>query len=182
MIAPPPPDLALRHVRSELAPSRKAKRATSVPHRVLKDEDAAVAKDEEEAHVDAGAAIEALGFGRFQVLLFLFVGLVITTEYVEVMLNAFLLPFLREEWNLGDGVDGTVGAATFLGKPAHNPRGAHYHPLTHTPRAVSRTPARVPGCSVHGLTTTTASLPPQACCVARGSAPNGQTRSGASPS
>ena len=48
--------------------------------------------------------------GTFQYKILIVTGLLWAADAVEIMRLTFLIPILKEEWNLNDGVDGTIGA------------------------------------------------------------------------
>lgn len=60
-------------------------------------------------------AIEQIGFGRFQRKLMLICGLGWAADAMEVLLIAFALPALGEEWGLSNTQKGLLGTAIFLG-------------------------------------------------------------------
>jgi len=60
-------------------------------------------------------AIEHIGFGRFQRKLMLICGLGWAADAMEVLLIAFALPPLGQEWGLSDAQKGLLGTAIFLG-------------------------------------------------------------------
>lgn len=60
-------------------------------------------------------AIEQIGFGRFQRKLMLICGLGWAADAMEVLLIAFALPALGEEWGLSNAQKGLLGTAIFLG-------------------------------------------------------------------
>lgn len=60
-------------------------------------------------------AIEQVGFGRFQRKLMVLCGLGWAADAMEVLLIAFVLPAVGEEWKLTAGQKGLLGTAIFLG-------------------------------------------------------------------
>lgn len=64
---------------------------------------------------DPDECVELLGWGRFHNLLFAFVGLVVTSEYILVMVMSFQLPVLEKEWGLSKATLGTCGSMLFVG-------------------------------------------------------------------
>eukprot|EP01084_Bolivina_argentea_P042868 79018_1 len=60
-------------------------------------------------------AITAIGIGPFQYKILVVTGLLWAADAVEIMRLGFLIPILKDEWNLSDGVDGTIGAVVFGG-------------------------------------------------------------------
>lgn len=62
-----------------------------------------------------GQAIDALGFGRFQLRVMVLCGGVYAADAMEAMLLSFIIPAAKREWQLSSGVDGAIGAVVFLG-------------------------------------------------------------------
>jgi putative MFS transporter len=60
-------------------------------------------------------AIEQIGFGRFQRNLLVICGLGWSADAMEVLLVAFILPAVGEEWGLTNSQKGLLGTAIFLG-------------------------------------------------------------------
>ncbi|RPI85649.1 MAG: MFS transporter [Chloroflexi bacterium] len=60
-------------------------------------------------------AIEQVGFGRFQKKLMVICGLGWAADAMEVLLIAFVLPVIGEEWNLTNTQKGALGTAVFIG-------------------------------------------------------------------
>ncbi len=60
-------------------------------------------------------AIETVGFGRFQRKLMWVCGLGWAADAMEVLLIAFALPAIGQEWNLSNAQKGLLGTAIFLG-------------------------------------------------------------------
>lgn len=59
--------------------------------------------------------IEHIGFGAFQFRLMFMCGALWMTDAMEMMLLSFLLPKIKEEWNLTGLEQSSVGSVTFLG-------------------------------------------------------------------
>jgi MFS transporter, putative metabolite:H+ symporter len=60
-------------------------------------------------------AIQAVGFGRFQIKLMIICGLGWAADAMEVLLIAFVLPAVGAEWGLTPAQMGILGTAIFLG-------------------------------------------------------------------
>lgn len=60
-------------------------------------------------------AIESVGFGRFQKKLMVICGLGWAADAMEVLLIAFVLPAVGQEWGLSDTQKGLLGTAVFIG-------------------------------------------------------------------
>lgn len=60
-------------------------------------------------------AIEQVGFGRFQIKLMFICGFSWAADAMEVLLIAFVLPVIGEEWGLSNTQKGLLGTAVFLG-------------------------------------------------------------------
>lgn len=60
-------------------------------------------------------AIEQIGYGRFQTKLMIICGLGWAADAMEVLLIAFALPAIAEEWGLTPAQRGLLGTAIFLG-------------------------------------------------------------------
>lgn len=60
-------------------------------------------------------AIEQVGFGRFQKKLMVICGLGWAADAMEVLLIAFVLPAIGEEWGLTNTQKGLLGTSVFLG-------------------------------------------------------------------
>lgn len=60
-------------------------------------------------------AIEQVGFGRFQTKLMVICGLGWAADAMEVLLIAFILPAIGEEWQLTNAQKGLLGTSVFLG-------------------------------------------------------------------
>lgn len=60
-------------------------------------------------------AIQEVGFGRFQVKLMVVCGLGWAADAMEVLLIAFILPAISEEWALTNTQRGLLGTSIFLG-------------------------------------------------------------------
>ncbi|MBN1147500.1 MAG: MFS transporter [Anaerolineales bacterium] len=60
-------------------------------------------------------AIDQIGFGRFQRKLLWICGLGWAADAMEVLLIAFALPVIGQEWNLSNAQKGLLGTAIFLG-------------------------------------------------------------------
>jgi MFS transporter, putative metabolite:H+ symporter len=60
-------------------------------------------------------AIEQVGFGRFQIKLMLICGFGWAADAMEVLLIAFALPAIAEEWGLTNAQRGLLGTSIFLG-------------------------------------------------------------------
>ena len=60
-------------------------------------------------------AINTIGWGSFNRRAFVMCGLVWSADAMEVMLLSFLMPVLKEEWDLRNGEDGLLGSVLFLG-------------------------------------------------------------------
>ncbi len=63
-----------------------------------------------------GEAIDAIGFGRFQVLLSLFAGFAFMADAMEVMILSILGPALVCEWKISDYDQASLTTVVFLGK------------------------------------------------------------------
>ncbi|NXL37070.1 SVOP protein, partial [Glaucidium brasilianum] len=60
-------------------------------------------------------AVEAIGFGRFHIMLFLIMGSTGVTEAMEIMLIAVVSPLIRCEWQLQDWQVALVTTMVFFG-------------------------------------------------------------------
>lgn len=60
-------------------------------------------------------AIDAIGAGKFQWKILCVTGLFWAADAIEIMRLTFLLPIWKDEWELDDGIDGTIGAVVFAG-------------------------------------------------------------------
>ena len=60
-------------------------------------------------------AIEQVGFGRFQRKLMVVCGLGWAADAMEILLIAFILPAIGEEWGLNNTQKGLLGTAVFVG-------------------------------------------------------------------
>jgi putative MFS transporter len=60
-------------------------------------------------------AIEQVGFGRFQKKLMVICGLGWAADAMEILLIAFILPAVGEEWGLSNAQKGLLGTAVFVG-------------------------------------------------------------------
>jgi putative MFS transporter len=60
-------------------------------------------------------AMEKVGFGRFQKRLMVLCGLGWAADAMEVLLIAFILPAVGQEWGLTNAQKGLLGTAIFLG-------------------------------------------------------------------
>ena len=60
-------------------------------------------------------AIEQVGFGRFQKKLMVLCGLGWAADAMEILLIAFILPAVGEEWGLSNAQKGLLGTAVFVG-------------------------------------------------------------------
>lgn len=61
-------------------------------------------------------AIDAVGFGRFQVRLVIISGLLFMADAMEIMLLSFLQILIRDEWNLTAEDEASITAVVFLGE------------------------------------------------------------------
>lgn len=59
--------------------------------------------------------IDNVVFGRFHVTLVITLTIFMSTEYIQLMLNTFLIPSLTVSWNLPPGAAGTLTAMNFCG-------------------------------------------------------------------
>jgi len=59
--------------------------------------------------------LELLGLGPYQCYLFIACGMYISFEYVELMLLTFLLPEIKNDWNLTETETGLIGTMGFFG-------------------------------------------------------------------
>ena len=60
-------------------------------------------------------AISYIGSGWFQYRLLFLTGMIVAADAMEMMLLSFLLPKLKNEWNLQPPWDGSIGAIVFVG-------------------------------------------------------------------
>jgi len=60
-------------------------------------------------------AIEACGFGHYQYVIFWVTSAVWAADAVEIMLLGFLIPELKNKWDLSDVAAGSVAASVFFG-------------------------------------------------------------------
>ena len=60
-------------------------------------------------------AIDRAGFGRFQIKLMIICGLGWAADAMEVLLIAFALPAISQEWNFTAAQKGLLGRAIVLG-------------------------------------------------------------------
>jgi len=60
-------------------------------------------------------AMDAIGMGRAQILVFLVAGLMIMSDAFEMTLMSFVGPTVRCEWNLEDGDDAWITTSVFIG-------------------------------------------------------------------
>ena len=69
--------------------------------------------DVEEYSIDD--AISKIGIGPFQYKLLFLTGLIWAADAMEMMLLTFLIPKLREDWDLQSPYDGMIGFVVFFG-------------------------------------------------------------------
>ncbi|XP_076015926.1 putative transporter SVOPL [Genypterus blacodes] len=74
----------------------------------------AKSEDEKETY-SVEEAVEAIGFGRFHIMLFLIMGSTNIVEAMEIMLLAVVSPEIRCEWRLDDWEVALVSTMVFLG-------------------------------------------------------------------
>lgn len=72
--------------------------------------------DSDNTHYTVDAAISAMGVGWFQYRLCFLTGAINAADAMEMMLLSFLIPKLKEEWDLSPPWDGFMGAVVFLGQ------------------------------------------------------------------
>ena len=65
-----------------------------------------------------GEAIDAIGFGRFQLLVSLYAGVAYMADAMEVMLLSILGPALVCQWKISDYEEASLTTVVFLGKAA----------------------------------------------------------------
>ncbi|GBG88816.1 hypothetical protein CBR_g48431 [Chara braunii] len=70
---------------------------------------------ESEAVMTVDDAINAIGFGRFQMALFVFAGLAWMGEATEATIMSFVGPAAQSEWGLAAGEQGLLATAVFAG-------------------------------------------------------------------
>ncbi len=63
-----------------------------------------------------GEAIDAIGFGRFQLLVSLFAGFAYMADAMEMMILSILGPALVCQWNITDYNEASLTTVVFLGK------------------------------------------------------------------
>jgi MFS transporter, putative metabolite:H+ symporter len=67
------------------------------------------------ASITIDQGIEQAGFGRFQKKIMAICGLVWASDGIKVLLIAFVLPAISQEWSLSNAQKGLLGTAIFLG-------------------------------------------------------------------
>jgi len=60
-------------------------------------------------------AVDKLGYGRYQVLVLIATGCVFASDAIEIMMLSFLLPTLKDEWDLSDSESALIASAVFGG-------------------------------------------------------------------
>lgn len=97
--------------RDSLLPASARSDFVAVPLEDVRTRDARVDAPRYRAH----EALDAIGFGRFQVGVLLFVGLAWTADAMEMMLLSFLGPAMRCEFGVSKAAEGALTSVVFAG-------------------------------------------------------------------
>eukprot|EP01084_Bolivina_argentea_P191701 329279_1 len=60
-------------------------------------------------------ALEKIGFGSYQIRILIVTGSFLSSNAAEIVILSFLLPILKDEWNLKQDINSIIGAAVFFG-------------------------------------------------------------------
>lgn len=69
----------------------------------------------ESGYFTVNRAIDVVGFGRFQWKVLFLTGAIWSADAMEIMFIAFIIPVLRDYWNLKAPWDSMIGVMIFVG-------------------------------------------------------------------